>query len=347
MKKITKRYLSVLLTFALVLALPLAATQEVNAASGGKKINQPVQVVTTSTDSDGTSSSVVNYVYNKKGLVTEALSDNGYRTVYTYSKTGIIKTRQRYNKSGVLVSERVNTIKGKKLRTSTFYDIENGQRVLDSTTSYKYKKGKLAKETWVSADGKRAEIITYRKNGKQSSYTYAAPGETRKAVFDKRGNMTSKTITDEDGTVVWNYVNKYKKGRLISKTATRTNAKGVVTPEGTTVFSYTKKGLLKSSVYTYTDTYTDDNGAVVVGGTQTETTNYTYTKAGLVKSKVYTYVWKGTDGTTETYSDTTNIAYKKIKTKSKVRKEVKKSLKEDYAQFYIEDGLGNYNYYDF
>ena len=62
MKKITKRYLSVLLTFALVLALPLAATQEVNAASGGKKINQPVQVTVTSSNPKVTPE-ITTYVY--------------------------------------------------------------------------------------------------------------------------------------------------------------------------------------------------------------------------------------------------------------------------------------------
>ena len=338
MKKITKRYLSVLLTFALVLALPLAATQEVNAASGGKKINQPVQVTTTSTNPDA-STGTTTYVYDKKGLVKQELYSDGSRTDYTYSKTGIEKTWKHYDSKGVLVSEGVNKIKGKKLRTSTTYGIENGQRVLRSTATYKYKKGKLAKRTSVSADGKESSVATFRKNGKMSSNTSTGPNAYSREVYDKHGNITSSVNKDEDGTYTSNYVNTYKKGKLRKQVETSTTAdeKGVVwnTTQGTTVFSYTKKGLLKKAVATGTENFTytdeDENGNPVARtntSTFTGTDTYTYTKAGLIKSAVNTWVYTSSDGHTSTQTDTLSVAYKKVKVKSKVRKEVKKWLKK-------------------
>lgn len=343
MKKITKRYLSVLLTFALVLALPLAATQEVNAASGGKKVNQPVTITRTSSDpEDGTTTSTTTYVYDKKGLKKQALYKDGSRTDYTYSKTGIVKTWKDYDSKGVLESEGVNKIKGKKIRQSTSYVVKNGQSVLEGTTTYKYKKGKVAKETYVSADGKESRVTTYRKNGKLSTNTEVRPNIYSRDVYDKHGNITSSVYKNEFMTHTSNYVNTYKKGKLRKQVETSSYAdeKGVVynTSQETTVFSYTKKGLLKKAVTTGTDTdilFDDnDNPAGTATSTISGTNTYTYTKAGLIKSSVNTRVETSADGHTSTETEALSIAYKKVKVKSKVRKEVKKWLK-DFSEAHI------------
>lgn len=327
MKKITKRYLSVLLTFALVLALPLAATQEANAASGSK-INQPVQITTTYTNwwGDNSTDTTV-FVYNKKGLATQAVDNYGNKTVYTYSKKGIVKTEQYFDKTGALTGERVNTIKGNKIRKSDNYTVKNGQKVLSSTTTYKYKKGKIAKETRVSADGTSTAIKTYKK-GIIASYISlnTAENESSKTVFDKHGNKTSEAYTDAEGTGTYNYKNVYKKGKLVQRIATYTDEKGVVTPESTYAYSYTKKGKLKSVVEAYADSTSS----------RTTTTQYAYTKSGLVKGVVETIVEKDSEeGTTETRSYSQSISYKKVKVKSKFRKEVKKSLKKEFFEDYM------------
>jgi hypothetical protein len=166
--KNAKRYLAVALSFALFLALPLAFTQQAAAASG-TKVTQLDKVITVSTNSaNTTSTSVVAYAYDKKGLNTlRATQDNDGdiydRHAYTYNKSGYLTSDTSLSKDNQPTYQKIYTVKKGKRKAIAEYYVDGAKVDLDSYTKIDYKNGKKSKVTRASADGKSQSVTTYKK----------------------------------------------------------------------------------------------------------------------------------------------------------------------------------------
>ena len=251
MKKYVKRYLALILTFALVISVPFAAfTQKASAAS--KKTKYVVTQETRIAKEEGENvTTVYNMQYYKNGLLKARIYKSGSKTVYIRNKKGYITTVNEYDSKGKLEDTWGYTYKYDKKGNAisqTDYYYDNGVKKIGSTTKFKnYKNGKIKKETYV--DGDYSWIVTYNKKGdvtsevdkgKTYSYTYKY-----KYKYDKKGNPVKVVRTysgkdsegSESSVTTTTYKYKYDKHKNVKK--------AVITK------------VYKSSNYTYTDTTTE------------------------------------------------------------------------------------------
>jgi hypothetical protein len=137
--KMRRRALSVLLTLAMVFTFMPFVSQQAFAASKTK-----VQLVTQAKDDDGNTTT---YSYNKKGLVTKAVTKSSSKGE-DYDSSTVVTTTFKYNKKNRIAKETTKTVE-----TETYYDtnkttgkfngVKTGSVTTTTTdvTNYTYKKG--------------------------------------------------------------------------------------------------------------------------------------------------------------------------------------------------------------
>ena len=326
MKSYTKNIIAMMLSITLVFTIPLIFTQEASAASTGTKLYRPVKVVYK--DSSGVTNDKITYKYNKKGLCSE-VTDSDHKSVYTYNKKGLVKSWKNYDKDGKQFAKAKNVIKNGKVAATEYYNLVNGNAVLDNTTTYKYKNGKKSTETMVLSDGNAKHVITYRANGTKKKDVYSTLHHTEKETYDKQGNSTSRVYNSADRNYIrqTSYKNTYKKGKLVKKTYTQTDPDGTVYEKGKITYTY-KKGRLAKSVFTA------DPANKAYTYVAKETVKYTYNKAGLLTKKVRKTVEKSPTEGTLSRTQTITIKYKKLKVDKKVKKAVTEAA-EEFAKRYM------------
>ena len=331
--KIVKRYLALVLSFALFLALPLAFTQEASAASKGTKIWQPVQIAETTVHYNGDQSfdgSV--WSYDKKGLNTAVMYQDGYADVKAYDKNGYLTSETNLDENSKPNTQTVYDVKKGKVKFDQSFSFYNGVATLDGTTKYTYKKGTLSNETYVSADGKLSDVKVYRTDGTLAKEFYTNSryegSITSVDLYDKYGNITSSATTSVyDGqteTYSTVYKHSYKNGKLVRTVSASTNRDGAIRPGSTTVYTY-KKGKLIKYVKSVPWEFDENNG---VTESQTIAVTYTY-KNGLISGVNQSVAYSTASGS-ELYSTTTTvIRYKKIA----VNKNCVKAVTERMSKF--------------
>ena len=270
--RIAKKYLALLLSFAVFALIPVAFTQEANAAS--KKTYYVTTKVTTQTQSsDGTKVNTYKYSYFKNGL--QKKNDNGtkkaihkrnskgYITKTTFynssgAVTGTYTYKYKYNNKGHATSEKCYyqaSGAAKNLYYSTFMSYHSNGRVKRSITVYSngtkadllyYSSGKYKKYVYTDENG-RITTTKYDKYGSEKSYYSSAVSELHTTLkHDKNGNITKDvyTTTYDGYTTTTKAVTKYKydKHKNIKKAVTTTTR---TEPDGST----------STSVYTYTAKY--------------------------------------------------------------------------------------------
>ena len=146
MKKYFKRYLALVLTFALVLAVPFVFTQQADAAAKKSKktvkYTQEVKWTHTYKNEKGkTVKDVTKYSYNKKGFITKAYQKgkDGFKEVYKYNKKGYLKSFKSYNGKGKL-TKKISVKMNKKGMPATvkFYDVNGKKSTLTRTIQFVY-----------------------------------------------------------------------------------------------------------------------------------------------------------------------------------------------------------------
>lgn len=237
--KYAKRYLSLILTFALALSIPFAFTQEASAASKTKTQYVCVSNESSFTDPGGkTTKDKTEFTINKYGLMTSVNYGRG-KTKYTRNKRGdVIKTKfynkkgklestytyaYRYNKKGLPVSEKRYIVRGGK------------KTLLSSATMTYYSNGKLKKS--IQKQDRDKWVYEYKKNGIQKSAVINYDGDTDTYTFDKHGYPKKEVYKDKAGVTIETraYTNKYDKyGNLKSSVCEST-----LTDEGVTTTSKT------------------------------------------------------------------------------------------------------------
>ena len=327
--KNAKRYLAVVLSFALFCALPLAFTQEAAAASK-TKIKQVSQVTTTytGTDENGqpfTSTSVAAYKYNKKGLNSSIVYQDGSRDHFKYDKSGRLSSETNYSNTGAVEYEVVYNLNNGKVAVKNDYEFtEKGSAKLTGKTEYTYtkKKGRLKQKAFTPGNYLSPAGVTTYKKGVPVKYVYTTSEEHFVRTFDSNGNIASETITTADGgktiTDKYSYNNTYKKGKLSRVEVTYATDNGKVTYSGVYTYKYKNGRLTKA---TYTGKTKDKK--TKKWDTYSTVTKYTYTKAGLIKTISDTSVSTDANGTSSSSSYVTSIKYKKVDVKSKYAGAVK------------------------
>lgn len=327
MKKFAQKYLALVLTFALVIAIPFAFTQDASAKSKGSKVYVPTKVMYTWNNGYNVGSETTTYGYDKNGNNVETVNvDEDYTSVVerTFDKKGNVETWKRYNKNGALTNEGKNTIKKGKIIVSDNYYVVDGKSEISSETVYTYKKGKVSVEKTTYTDGSTS-TAAYRSNGKLASIVSVDGGNTYVRRYDKKGNIVSAIDVYSNGTSeTWSYTNTYKKGKLKTVAAKYTDEKGVTTDQYTSVYYY-KKGKVAKDIRTSAPEKDGSYGVT--------TTVYTYGKGGVIninsKDVYYDYNYGPS-----TYESNTAIVYQKVKANSKNKKAVKKFAK-DFQENYV------------
>ncbi len=242
MKKYFKRYLALVLTFALVLAVPFAfTTQKADAAAKkSKKATVLLETKTVHTYKNAKGKTVketTKYTYNKRGFVTKAKTSgkDGGRAVYKYTKKGYLKSVKFYNKKGKLVykvTAKMNK-NGMPYEAKAYY--KDGKKfVLDSTTTIIYSGKTPVKSTVKYVDGEtETEDFAYYDDFGESKEWYTE-GFAENIKKDKKGRV----ISEEDSEEGWVLTYKYNKAgwrTKVTKTLTKdfdgnpTNEKYVTT----------------------------------------------------------------------------------------------------------------------
>jgi hypothetical protein len=334
--KIAKRYLAVVLSFALFLALPLAFTQEAAAASK-TKITQPAMEITSSAWYNGTpETSFAAYAYNDKGLMSAKVFQNGSQNAYAYNKSGYLTTSARLDKKGNPLSQSIYTVKKGKTTAIANYDIEDGKVTLESAWQISYKKGKVSQEVYSTASGKTSSIATYKK-GVLSKVVYVAPDYQEVTLYDKYGNPSSSTGISKgfyDGSTITDttiYKNTYKNGLLVktvwTSAVTYSNSSDVDVTNGMDVYTY-KKGKLVQKVSARTPSW---NPTVTYGQTYV----YSYTKGGLISTEAYVNSYTTDNKTEVEYTNTTAYQYKKVAVDKKCVTAVKEAMEEFSYEYFL------------
>jgi len=211
MKKHAKRYLALILTFALVIAVPFTAfTQKASAASKKTKyvVTQQTRIAK---DEDGKEAATVTKMqYDKNGLLKTRIYSGGDKEVYTRNKKGYVTTVKEYDSTGKLIDTWGYTYKydkkGNRIEQTRYYYEDNVKKTGSTYKYTNYKNGKVKKQTYV--DGDYSWVITYNKKGDATSdvdkgKTYI---DTNKYTYkyDKKGNPVKEVRTytgkDSDGT---------------------------------------------------------------------------------------------------------------------------------------------------
>lgn len=339
--KIAKRYLAAVLSFALLLAVPVAFTQEASAASNKTKISQPVQVISTVVNEKGQAeTSVTSYSYDGNGLNNILVYGSGTSVAKTYDKNGYLLSEKRFDKLLVPNRESIYTLKknGKPKLLQEFI-ISKGVSAPEGMTAYTYKNGKTAAATYASADGRETRITEFRKNGKLSRIVRTVPDNTYVYTYDKHGNITGSTstlaVSGKTYTTVKAYKNEYSNGRLVKKTAAKAYSDGQILDAGSTVYTYDNGRLVKKIATVPDITWNTAAKKYVLNYTDTTTTTYAYKKGGLVKSISSSTVRTTGTATSAVGAKTTVIKYKKIAVKNRCVNAVRERMAE-FNDAYVE-----------
>ena len=279
MKKYVKRYLSLMLTLALVISIPFAFTQEASAASKKGKTKYVVksEANVQKNENNTNVSTTEKYEYYKNGLLKSKTDSEGSKEIFKRNKKGYVIQKLRYDEKGQLSGWSENTYKYNKKGLPikmNVYDVSEGKKELSYSVAYTYyKKGALKKE-----------VITYPEGGSETT------------VFNKKGNITDRIYSDKNYTSIKKHALKYdKNGNLINDTNNITWKDGTYTGSKivTESFRYTygKKKTIKRSVNTVVVKY--DTGETE---TEVSTTQFTYKKAKVPKK--YTKVFNIPDAST-------------------------------------------------
>ena len=199
MRQRLRHIVGMILIFALVLVIPFASVQEVNAAakkSGPKKVT--VHLVTDESVSKAVDKSL-QYVtftkstYNKKGLRTKYVTSN--------NKGGMEKVKIKYNSKGYMTSCKVYDknnklyslikVKMKKGRpySSKEYRVNGRKKTLIYRQSFVYKGKKLVRIKWT-------DLMTNTCGTDNVAASSAKKGSVN-AKYDTYGNLTEDTITSK------------------------------------------------------------------------------------------------------------------------------------------------------
>lgn len=220
MKKIFKRYLALVLTFALVLAVPFVFTQQADAAakkSKTPKITQPVKVVETYKNDKGKTAKLTTKVsHNKNGFTTKAYAKgkDGFKRVFKYNKKGYLKSYKYYNGKGKLeykVSVKMNK-KGMPVQAK-HYDVAGKKSTLVKKVSFIYSGKTPVKYTVQDLEENTTEtfdIVFGEYEDEKESYSEGWAANIKK---DKKGRVISES--DPESGVVFTY--KYNKKGYRSK----------------------------------------------------------------------------------------------------------------------------------
>ena len=337
--KIAKRYLALVLSFALFFALPLAFTQEASAASKGTKILQPSLKIMSSSHEGESSTAVTAYAYNNKGLMSAEVYQDGTQEAYAYNKNGYMTMRAYLDKKGVPQSQIVYNVKKGKVQNVADYDLDDGKVTLTGYSTFSYKSGKISKLVYTSADGTRTEVATF-KNGKPSQYVTTVVNEYVNSqyvsIYDKYGNVTSETTVNKfaDGdttTATKVYKNSYKKDKLVKTVWTRaykaSASSDARVTNGLDVYTYKKGKLVKAdSAYSF-----QSDPSVTYGTTHT----YAYGKGGLITSESTAAVRVTPTESKVTGAYTTAYQYKKVAVDKKCVNAVNEAMKSYSFESYI------------
>ncbi len=274
MKKHVKCIMALVLTFALVLAIPFAFTQEASAASKKAKkttMYLTTQMTNTSKDENGkTKKMVKKYTYNSKGFMTKETwkegKDNG-KTLYKYNKKGYVKSVKSYskgkleskttvkmNKNGMPAVVKTYQVKGKKKHTYTYNFVYSGKELI----KINYKDIQEKKSGTINLKGEPAPS--------ESAETEVVTDNTNNVKYDKKGRIIEETYSD---------------------TFSEVNDQGVTE---TTVFSnvwkytYNKAGKITKEKVNTTSTLTYSDGTAAKTVKTSDTYTYKYKKKKLAKN---------------------------------------------------------------
>ena len=240
MKKNTKRYLSLLLTLALVLTIPFAFTQEASAAS---KKGKTKYVVTSTTRISEDEIFTYKCNYYKNGLIKEEVFSDSSKNVFSRNKKGYMTAFTEYNAKGERgYAESFTYQYNKKGQPAkkTIYIVSHNENGGTESFTY-YKNGKLKKSVYQSPEGDYSYTVTFNKKGHVTSTVSKGQGslyvEKYSYKYDKKGNPTKIVSTEtwnESGnsgssTKTEKYKYKYDKHKNIKQaviTTTGTNDSG-------------------------------------------------------------------------------------------------------------------------
>lgn len=231
MKKYFKRYIALVLTFALVLAVPFAFTTQKADAASKKKSKKVVFVAMTKQvgkdlDENGKLYKYTRkYSYNKRGFVTKEVQTGKYawKTVYKYNKKGYIKSAKDYDKKGKLVYKTTVKMnkKGMPAVAKSYY--KDGKKwVLDTTRTFIYSGKTPVSVTVKNSEGKvdKVAIEFYEYEGvSKADYKYVDENAT-KVKKDKKGRVVAETYD----TTTYKYT--YGKSGYLKKSSMKDTSDG-------------------------------------------------------------------------------------------------------------------------
>ena len=311
-----KRVGAVMLSLAVFVAFSFVVAPEAYAAkSKGKKYPVVVQIDYSWSESEVGSDEVhsghstTKYTYNKQGLQTGAVDENG-KTVFTHSKKGFITSEKFYDTNGKLTGRYVYKLK------------KNG----DISKSYYYE-GTSKKASYVTT-------YTYYKKGVIKTMTTKEDGYTYKVWYDKKGNI-KKEVNSGPTEVYDKDKDEWVEGTYTSTTTNKNtlNKKGNAKKTISTYVYKDSAGYTDKSVSTITRSFKYKKGRIVkmlekvtaknsegkTDYTETTTEVNNYTKKGYIKSSSRTSVTKYADGDSSTYKNKSVYKYKSIKVAKKYR----------------------------
>ncbi len=264
-----KRMLSIALALTVALTFTLMSTVTVDAAAKKKTVYQLVSAKHVTKSSSGTYTSEMKYTYDKKGLRKQAtFKESGEDLVGGWDKSVIKRNKDgstkevKYYEGKKYVSVSVyKWKKGKNIEVKS-YDIVNGKKKLDSTTTNKFSKGKLSKSTYKSGD--YTSVTTYKK-GVISKEEAKGKDWSSTTTYDKYGHIKKHVNKTDYSTTTATYKHTLNKKKDVVKTVETSVSKDTDGNE-TTGTSTTK------SKYTY------KNGNIVkeVEERETKSGDYTY-----------------------------------------------------------------------
>lgn len=307
-KSFTKRASALALAAAMTLTLASAPVSSVNAAS------KSVQVITQATYNDG---ETVKYTYNKKGLVTKAVSKSSYKTNgddYEGAKDVAVTktTTYKYNKKNKIATETTKTV-----TKTTYYQMDkstglkvaaNKGTVTDTTTSvtkYTYNKKGLATQSVKTTTSSMSGSLTTTSKSAGFSATEMSDGKLLAGYNTYKPDGTEYDENTKDNAYYYNGDFSIGEGTQTVTTTYTPSASGYTAKSTTTT---TETGVKKDSVKQYYGRDKSGDTEVIIPLTLVETPNeYTYYVNGKEhKGTTISTSYKKADGT-DFYGDTFSI----------------------------------------
>ncbi len=155
---------------------------------------------------------VTMYVLSK---ITYPYAGTGYKTVYSYNKTGLITKKIEYkagNRAGtsIYTYDSNRNIKKSKEITGNNSHIEN----------YYYKKDKLIKQIYDLGGANRVYTYTWKKN-RITKMTHTFGSDVMGLYFysyDSKGNLESTSYSGGGYSITYTNILSYKNNRLVKQT---------------------------------------------------------------------------------------------------------------------------------